>query len=307
MPDTAVTHSLKVEPPVYGDYVLEALLDWRREGMRTALLTLVRIDGASPRPLGSQIAVAEDGRAMGAITGGCAEQALVLDALAAIARGQNHVEVYGEGSRFKDIVLPCGSGIHVAFDVTLDVRTLSGFVAARKARRQSVYNFVAPGYAYEHTYLPQLRTVILGRGNIVPVLAQFASLSEMQAMVWSADETTFERSAPFAQVSGLRAPSDWDQKLLDPYTALISLFHEHDYEPDILEAALASPAFYIGALGSQRTHARRLETLAARGWSAKDLARICGPVGLDIGAKTPPEIAVSIIAEIIDAHRRRDR
>src|SRR6185437_2686868 len=108
---------------------------WRHEGHRTALLTLIRVDGHSPRPAGSQMAVCEDGRSLGALTGGCAERALVQDALAAIGRGENHIELYGEGSRYKDIELPCGSGIHVHFDVTLSDATLDLLVDARKVRR----------------------------------------------------------------------------------------------------------------------------------------------------------------------------
>lgn len=85
------------------------MLQWRREGLRTALLTVVKIDGSSPRPIGSQLAVAEDGRSVGAITGGCAESGIVRDALVAIARISNFIELYGRGARFKDITLPCRS------------------------------------------------------------------------------------------------------------------------------------------------------------------------------------------------------
>lgn len=298
-----MTDFLDIEAPLYSDYVLDSLLAWRRQGLRTALLTLVHIDGVSPRPLGSQIAVAENGRAIGAITGGCAEQALVLDALTAITRGTNHIELYGEGSRYKDIVLPCGSGIHVAFDVTLADDVLAKLITARRERRTAIYTIETPDGVFERTYAPQLRTVILGRGNIVPVLAQLATLAECETIVYTPDDTTLQRSTPFAIASGMRAPRDWDTSLLDAHTALISLFHDHDFEPDILAAALHSPVFYIGALGSRQTHQRRMETLSTQGWNAEALARIHGPVGLDIGARTPPEIALSIIAEIVRTAR----
>ena len=298
-----MTDFLDIEAPLYSDYVLDSLLTWRRQGLRTALLTLVDIDGVSPRPLGSQIAVAEDGRAIGAITGGCAEQALVLDALTAITRGTNHIELYGEGSRYKDIVLPCGSGIHVAFDVTLADDVLAELITARQGRRPAIYTVETPDGDFERLYTPQLRTVILGRGNIVPVLAQLATLAEFDVMVYTPDDTTLHRSTPFATVSAMQAPTDWDTSLLDAHTALISLFHEHDFEPDILAAALRSTVFYIGALGSRQTHRRRMEILSAQGWSVEALARIHGPVGLDIGARTPPEIALSIIAEIVRTAR----
>nr|WP_303657427.1 XdhC family protein [Asticcacaulis aquaticus] len=273
--------------------------DWRRDGLKTALLTLIGVDGSSPRPLGSQIAVAEDGRALGAITGGCAEQALVRDALDAMARGRNHVELYGEGSRFRDIVLPCGSGIHVAFDVTLDDRTLDDLIAARRVRQRAVYRIEA----YARVYPPQARLVVIGQGHIVPALAQLAQLNEMPVIIYSPDEATRQRSTPFGSIHPLRSPRDCDYDLLDEATALVCLFHDHDYEAEILAAGLHSPAFYIGALGSRRTHVQRLEALRAQGFDAAALTRIHGPVGLDIGALTPPEIALSVMAEVVAAYR----
>ncbi|ADU14918.1 XdhC family protein [Asticcacaulis excentricus] len=291
---------IDITVPAYGDYVLDDLWRWRREGLKTALLTLVAIDGSSPRPVGSQIAVAEDGRAVGAITGGCAEQALVRDALSAIARGCNHVERYGEGSRFRDIVLPCGSGISVAFDVTLSDEAVAGLRTARQQRREAVY--VWDG-GFERLYRPQPRVLVMGQGPIVPFLAQMACLSEFATAVVSPDDTTRERSRadvirPLSAASGGGLTG-----LIDAATAVISLFHDHDYEPEILATALHSQAFYLGALGSRRAHARRIEKLKALGFDAAQINRIRGPVGLDIRAKTPPEIAVSILADVIRAWR----
>jgi xanthine dehydrogenase accessory factor len=288
-----------IEAPAYGDYVLDALSGWRREGHRTALLTLVRIEGSSPRPVGSQMAVCDDGRAIGAITGGCAEQALILDAIGAIARGSNHVELYGEGSRFKDITLPCGSGIHIAFDVGLSDETLDTLRAGRRARHETSYVFEGAGIRFERLYRPQLRLVLVGSGHIVPVLAQYAALDETEVVVYSPDETTRQRSAAFARCEALSRAEDWNPGEMDAETAIVSLFHDHDSELAILEAALRSKAFYLGALGSHRTHARRMAALSDLGWRPDTLARLHGPVGLDIGANTPPQIAMSILSEVI--------
>lgn len=291
---------IDIAVPAYADYVLDDLWRWRNEGLKTALLTLVAIDGSSPRPMGSQIAVAEDGRAVGAITGGCAEQALVRDALSAIARGRNHLERYGEGSRFRDIVLPCGSGIAVSFDVTLSDEVLAGLRTARQQRRETVY--VWDG-RFERLYRPQPRLLIVGQGPIVPLLAQMAGLSEFATAVVSPDDTTRERSRAEV-IRPLRGASDSAiTGLMDAATAVVSVFHDHDYEPEILSSALRSDAFYIGALGSRRTHARRIQTLKTLGFTERQTARLRGPVGLDIGAKTPPEIAVSILADVIRAWR----
>lgn len=291
---------LLIDPPAYKDFVLEDLKAWRDEGLRTALLTLVKVEGRAPRPTGSQMAVAEDGRAIGAITGGCAERALVLDAMAAIARGENHTELYGEGSRFKDIVLPCGSGLHVHFDVTLSDDTLAALLAARRERRVADlrYDLDMP---YVRTYVPQCRLAVVGQGPITVALAQMARLTEMAVEIFTPDRQV-ARQMSAALITG---PEDFDTAVLDDWTALAMTFHDHGHEADILRRAVDSNAFFIGALGSRPTHARRLETLAAMGATPPQLARIQGPIGLDIGARTPPEIAVSVLAQVVSAWRNR--
>ena len=288
---------LLIDAPVYKVFVLEDLRAWREEGLRTALLTLVQIDGRSPRPLGSQIAVAEDGRAVGAITGGCAERALVLDALAAIGRGENHIELYGEGSRFRDIVLPCGSGLHVHFAVTLTDSELDAVLTAYRARRIAHLQ-CGP---YERTYLPQCRLVVVGQGPVATTVAQVAVEMEMAVQVFSPDAAVL-RAAGGERLSDA---AQFDAGLLDAHTALAMIFHDHSFEPDILRQAIESEAFFIGALGSRPTHDRRLESLRVAGATPAQLTRIHGPIGLDIGAKTPPEIALSVVAQVVSAWRVR--
>lgn len=289
---------LLVDAPAYKDFVLEDLKAWRVAGLQTALLTLVKVEGRSPRPLGSQMAVAEDGRAVGAITGGCAERALVLDAMKAIAAGENHTELYGEGSRFRDIVLPCGSGLHVHFDVALPDETLDGLLAARRERRVAElrYDLDAP---YVRTYQPQCRLAAVGQGPITTALAQMAGMMEMAVEIFTPDNTILRSMAAHAMIG----PEDFDPGLLDRWTALAMTFHDHSYEADILRRALDSDAFFIGALGSRPTHEKRLDTLAVMGATDAQLARIHGPIGLDIGAKTPPEIALAVVAQVVAAWR----
>lgn len=291
---------LLIDAPVYKDFVLEDLKSWRDEGLRTALLTLVKVEGRSPRPLGSQMAVAEDGRAVGAITGGCAERALALDAMAAIARGESHTELYGEGSRFRDIVLPCGSGLHVHFDVSLTDETLDGLLAARRERRVAElrYDLDAP---YVRTYVPQCRLAIVGQGPITIALAQMAALAEISVEIFTPDRAVLRAFAGRL----MTGPEDFDETMLDDWTALAMTFHDHSYEAEVLRKAVESGAFFIGALGSRLTHERRLETLTAMGVTSQQLARIHGPIGLDIGARTPPEIAVAVLAQVVSAWREK--
>jgi len=303
--------------PAYADYVLGHLHAWRREGRRTALLTLVHVDGHSPRPVGSQMAVCEDGRAVGALTGGCAERALVLDALAALARGENHIELYGQGSRYKDIELPCGSGIHVHFDVTLPDADLERVVTARGARRPAWLVIdettlkarssleapaVSPG-SIVRPFEPQCRLVLAGQGSVTASCAPLAAALEMAVEVYTPDEAVAAQ-LPATPVFALSSASDF-APVLDRWTAVAVTFHDHGFETDILMRALDSPAFFIGALGSRRTHGRRQDALRDKGRTQAELARIHGPIGLDLGARTPPEIALSILAQVVASWRAR--
>lgn len=307
---------------IYAENVLPWLREWRAAGMRTALVTLVGIDGSAPRPLGSQMAVSENGDAVGNITGGCAEAAIIAEARAAIRAGEGRCVRYGTGSPYIDVKLPCGSGIDVCFDVTLTDEALDRLLTAQRLRQPAALRIdlearrsmalpapaTAPaGASFVREYLPVTRLVLAGKGPIVPILARLAVAADFEAVALSPERDTLALTAQHARdARHLASPESFDYPGFDRWTAFVSLFHEHEWEPPILAQALASPCFYVGALGSRRTAAARLELLRAHGVGAAALARLHGPVGLDLGARNPPEIAVAILAEII-ATRRASR
>ncbi len=300
--------------------VLPALKAWRKVGRKTALATLVRINGSSPRPLGSQMAVADSGEAAGLITGGCAEAAIIAEARAAIEAGENLCIRYGAGSPYMDIRLPCGSGIDVFFDVSMADEKLDALLAAQSARRRALLHFDLEGLAtrvsadwdevnsggYVKRYDPVVRVLAIGKGFIVPFVAQMAAAAQCEAHVYSPEQETLTLAqSACTRITHLTHDRQFDPSIIDAATAVLLLFHEHEWEAHFLEAALRSDCFYIGALGSRRTHADRLALMRERGIDEASLARIRGPVGLDIGAKSPPEIAISILAEIIETYRAR--
>jgi len=243
-------------------------------GYRVAMLTLVDIEGNAPYPVGSQMLVRDDGEFVGQITGGCAEQSLVQQALTVINKGANTIERYGLNSRYFDIQLPCGSGLDIKFDVERDLQYYQSIAKALEQRRSIKID-------EEKNYYPTPRLLLFGQNPIIDSLLDIAPQAGFEVLYFK-----YEKVAAIA-------------KYYDQFSALVSLFHEHDLELDILESALNSDLFYIGALGSKRTHTNRLETLMTRGVSESDLAKIHGPVGLDIGAITPSQIAISIIAQVI--------
>jgi len=163
----------------------------------------------------------------------------------------------------------------------------------------------ANGEVFINVFNPPLRMVIIGAVHTAQALAPMAAIAGYDVTVID-PRGAFATPERFPEVT-VRA--EWPDEVLadfkiDQRTAMVALTHDPKIDDPALTAALASPCFYIGALGSKRTHAGRLERLGAAGIASKDLARICGPIGLDIGARGPAEIAVSILAEVTQALRR---
>lgn len=297
---------------VYTDWVLFFLDEAMAQGQRVALVTLVGVHGSSPRPVGSQLAVREDGTSVGLISGGCVEPSLVLDAVQAIRDGRSYLERYGQGSRFIDLRLPCGSGIDVWFDTGMTHAMVGDLVAARHARqpvalaidvehgRRWVTRDQASPEVFLRPYDPPCRIAIAGAGQVMVTLASLCRLCEIEVDLVTTDALTgllLTQHGFQPQRVGAWAQADW--RGLDPWSGAVLLSHDHDDEADILARILATPAFYVGALGARRTHDRRCALLRHMGVGEADIARVSGPVGLSIGALTPPEIATAILAEII--------
>lgn len=308
------------------DDVLPALGCWRREGQRVCLVTIVGIEGAGPRPIGAQMAVAEDGRYAGYLSGGCLEQAVALEAQAAIKAGGNRLVRYGKGSPYFDVKLPCGSGLDLYFDqeITQDlldrlgrVRTDRLPVALRTDLETGVstldalplevsspsprFDFTSGrvGGSFIRPVLPSIRLLLIGSGPAVGAIARVGALTGLGVEVLSPDAATLaELRAVGLAAQGLTTPGLGDVQLPDAFTALVLAFHEHDWEPPILAEALRSPAFYIGALGNRAVHAARLATLQSQGVKDADISRVNGPIGVITGAKSRATLGLGVVTEI---------
>lgn len=299
------------------DDPLPALSAFAAEGAKFALVTLVSIEGGSPRPAGAQMVVAEDGRSHGYLSGGCLEQAIVLEAQAAIAENKNRLVRYGKGSPYFDVRLPCGSGLDVYFDCALRPDTIAEMEARGRGRRAfalvtdiakgtSTIEDVMPGdmcrresNRFTRVYPPAPRMVLLGSGPAVPALAQMALATGLETEVWAGDDATRGALATIgAPHHANAAPPDDLFGLIDASTAVVLAFHEHDSEPGILARVLRAPNFYIGVLGNHAVHRRRLEALSHLGFSADQLSRIRAPVGAIPQAKGKATLAIGVLAEI---------
>ncbi len=277
------------------------------DGLSVALVTL--------------IGVATDGRSVGMITGGCAEKAIVEEALQCLQRGENKIIRYGAGSPYLDVVLPCGSGIDLLIDV-VDAQDIVGSVNSMHANREQAFLHVdieslkasisadgsAPGDQWRliALYEPDYRICAFGEGANLVAFCKIAKQAGYAIVAFSPDKDALEYLSG-ADIPGrpIHRSSDFGGLGFDKYSAAVTLFHEHEWETPILSAALSSQADYIGALGSRKTHQLRLDALSAGATTKQPVTKIRGPIGLDIGAANPNEIAISILAEITQHRRRR--
>jgi xanthine dehydrogenase accessory factor len=311
------THALAARP--FTENVIGQLLVWRNAGIPSALVTLVAVEGSAPRRIGSQMAVNDEGEHLGYISTGCAEAAIVAEAQDAIQTGTPRSVRYGAGSKYVDIVLPCGSGVDIYFDPSVSTKALEELNESLLARQPAAMTLdvsrgtqitLSNGHDlnvpqgddvfYSKVYLPPLRVIVAGRGVNVDYVARFAHQLEWDVCVATPDHGTIDRVAPFARhCQHLTRPEDFDASGIDPYTAVILLFHDHEWEPTILSKCQGQPAFFVGALGSRRTHSMRKMMLEELGCDPAFINSIRGPVGLSLGAKNPAEIAVAIVGEIL--------
>ena len=309
------------------DDIPETALKWHREGRGAALATVVGTWGSAPRRVGSQLAISGEGEIAGSVSGGCVEGAVVAEALDAIEAGQPVMLEYGvsDGDAFA-VGLACGGTIRVLVEPVgrvMPEEMLSDLVLAREGRVPVAYvtgmevarrleraghedrfrmdrsGFEEDDETFVAIHNPPLRLLIVGAVHIAQALVPMARIAGYDPVLIDPRESF----ASEARFPGETVLDDWpDEALhalgLDQRTALVLLTHDPKLDDPALAEALRSEVFYIGALGSARTHAKRVERLTGAGFSEAEIARIHGPVGLDIGAAGPAEIAVSILAEM---------
>jgi xanthine dehydrogenase accessory factor len=323
------------------DQIPEAALAWARAGRRAALATVVETWGSAPRPAGAQLAIGGEAEMVGSVSGGCVEGAVVAEALAALEDGRPRMLDYGVSDAEAFAVgLACGGRIRVMVEPVgvgagPSAGLLAELAAARAARRPVVYAvrpegwerrlvtgpgdplwaaaeaaLVADRSGFEGEWFlgvhnPPLRMAVIGAVHIAQALVPMARLAGYEPEVIDPREAF----ASAARFPGTRLSHDWPDAALaafgpDGRTAVVTLTHDPKLDDPAIGVALRSPAFYVGCLGSARTHAKRVERLKAAGFREAEIARIHAPIGADIGARSPGEIAVAILAEVTERLRR---
>ncbi len=295
--------------------LLQAALDSLHSGQRCAIATLTHVEGSSPRPVGTQLLVREDGSRHGMIASGCIEDAIVGQAVEALQQRQARSLRYGKDSPWFDLQLPGDSAIDVHISVDPDATLITETLEKLQKRKAARWLLEAQGQwqalsqrppqgAHIQLYTPRWQLLAVGRGPALPALASIANTCDFEVHIHSPDSADLDAAAPFSRsVHKLPHPEQFDCPALDRYSAAVTLFQDHDWEPSILQALLNTEASYIAAMGSRRSHATRLMQLTQAKVSAKQLARLKGPAGLDIKAATPAEIALAIVAEAVQQVR----
>jgi len=320
---------MKLPDIITFDTIPKQALDWHQKGRGAVLATVVQTWGSAPRRVGAQLVVSGDGNMQGSVSGGCVEGAVVLEAQQALADGRSKILEFGisDGDAFT-VGLACGGTIRILLEpigAVLPEPMLKELVEARAQRRAVAYvvniqketraleysghsnrmqmdrsGFEEDGQTFVTIHMPPLRLVVVGAVHIAQALLPIAQIVGFDPVVVDPRES-FASPERFPDVKIL---NDWPEEALqahglDARTAVVLLTHDPKLDDPALELALRSEAFYIGALGSKRTHEKRCVRLQEKGFSKDQIARINGPVGLNIGAATPAEIAASIMAEII--------
>lgn len=281
--------------------ILERAVAWSEAGQRVALATVIRTWGSAPRPPGSQLAVSERGELAGSVSGGCVEVAVVEEALEVLRSGTPRAVEYGvTAERAWEVGLPCGGRIRV-FVEPARPEALSSAVAtlATRQRFEAVLE-VGAGERFHLVLEPPVRLVIVGAVHLAQPLVRMAVVAGYEVRLVD-PRPVFASEARFP---GVALERGWPEEALariglDARTAVVTLSHDPKLDDPALAAALRSPAFYVGALGSRRTQAALRGRLRAEGIPETELARLHGPVGLDLGGVAPAEIAVEILADIL--------
>ncbi len=326
--------------------IFEQALAWRKAGHGVALATVVKTWGSSPRPVGSQLVINDRGAFAGSVSGGCIETFVVSEAIDVIEEGEPQDLEYGvTNEQASEVRLACGGTIRVFVERAPEQAELEKMVHGQPfARVVDMSTGIATlvgdkGPEGELSLPPDILTDVLGRlerdasgllrsGNTELFVSIYApprkliiigavhiaqALAPMAAAVGFAVSVIDPRPlfATQERLQGVTIITEHVGKamaglVLDRRTALVALGHDPILDDPALKAALASTAYYIGCLGSRKTHGERLQRLLAAGFVGDELTRLNGPIGLDIGGRSPGEIAVSILAEIIAIGNGKD-
>ena len=311
------------------DNLLQVASQWHEKGIGAVIATVIETWGSAPRRVGSQLIVSGDGQMEGSVSGGCVEGAVVLEALDSLKDGKTKVLEYGVsdddafavglacGGKMRVLVEPIGKQmpqnlLQELVDAITKDETVIYEINIKTLQRRLVFNyyedrirrnrsgFKEDGITFLNVYSPKLKIDIVGAVHIAQALVPIAEIAGFSPRIIDPRESFANRE----RFGSIEISNDFPDVALTKTkpnyrTAVILLTHDPKLDDPALHIALQSEAFYIGALGSKKTHQQRINRLKQAGFTEKQIGRVHGPIGLNIGASSPEEIAISILSEVI--------
>ena len=287
-----------IDPLEHAVDVLARAENWVQAGQRFALIASISIEGGTAREVGSLAVVSERGSMAGYLSNGCIDRDILQQGLLALEHGEARVVQYGEGSPFRDLRLPCGGSLTLLIDPAPDHPALMRALNDLRARRETVMTFAKAGADLAIRYAPKILLALAGRGAIFRAVAEVGHSAGFDLRLYSPDADDLGAMASLGPCTSLTTPEQTVDLPLDGHSAFLTLFHDHDWEPSLLAAALKTPVRFIGALGSARTQDQRQVMLRAMGINDVDCARVHGPIGLVPALRSVPLIALSSMAQL---------
>jgi xanthine dehydrogenase accessory factor len=320
--------------------ILDILERWTSEGLRVATATVVKTERSAPRDPGAVLAVSERGDVAGSVTGGCVEPAVYEEAREVLAGGEPRLRAYGiaDDEAF-EVGLPCGGTVHIFVDllerdlipplvtaiederpVALEMKISGEGVGGKRlvglgddgpavellTRGETAILDTDDGEVFVNSFAPRPNMYVFGAVDHAAAVAQVGRFLGYRVTVCDA-RAKFATRERFPDVDELVV--EWPDRFLaqapvDERTVICVLTHDHKFDVPLLKVALETPAGYIGAMGSRRTNEDRADRLKAEGVTDEQLERVNAPIGLDIGSRTPEEVAIAVAAQVVDTFRK---
>lgn len=274
---------------------------------------------------GAHMAVREDGAFVGSLSGGCIEAAVVAEALEALKAGQPRIVRFGEGSRYLDIRLPCGGGLDVHFLPEAQDKIVQACMTAIRERRP--FSLALPLESSDTTFSegwtetqldtskrivhighwPNPRILVIGHGEAVKSLARQGAAFGTDIDVLTSDAGLADDLGNFGfKAIHLKTTSDIEAITSDPWTAIAFMFHDHEWEVELIPHAIRQPHFYLGAMGGRKAHTFRREALLSAGVAEEDIEIIFAPIGVFHSSRDPETLAISTLAQIVDVYHKQN-
>ena len=308
------------------DDILTPMSVWLKEKRKVALATVISTWGSAPRPVGGQMAIDSNGEIIGSVSGGCIEGAVINEGINSINDGKLRIKDYGISNDMAwEVGLACGGELKVLIQplqiedkiifslvesirkrevIKLKINTKSGLRTIDKSISQQSSSFNQLMNEFIHIIDPKPRLFIIGAVHIAQELIKLATIADFEIiLIDPRDHFATQERFPNCKIINEWPDTALSKFTFDKSTHLVTLTHDPKIDDPALIYSLKKNIGYVGSLGSKKTHQKRCERLSLLGFNQSDLNKIHGPIGLDIKAKNPAEIAISILGEIIQFRR----